>query len=70
MSKIEEARSISDAKEFLPIALSRLEGESIVAGCGAPPPRPPNPPPGPCRPPVPGHCTQRCRTAIAIQEGK
>ena len=55
------SREIADAKEFQ----SDLSGraESIAAPCGQPPR------PGPCRPPEPSKCTQRCRIET-IQKGK
>ena len=71
MSNIETVeRVIADAKEFTSGLPSELKGESMVSRCGTPPPLPPNPPPGPCRYPVPGHCTQRCRITVEIREGK
>lgn len=55
-SKSGMLREVVDAKEFVVEISGRTE--TIAVSCGGPQPRPCS---GPCRPPAPGQCVQRCR---------
>lgn len=63
-STLGESRDVRDAKEFVSGLTS--DPELMGVACGGPRPTPCT---GPCRPPAPGQCAQRCRV-ITPREGK